>query len=384
MYHFLYNCVFCLAFINFLNIWIHLLFPLNPKKNFNRSQLLLNRTNNIPFNLALFGGLKNDNNLTVPITVQENSSFANENNKTKAITWTGMGGTWRSLYHYKSFSFMIGSILWLVVTLLLFSRLIESNHFPLANFYEALIFLAWCLVTVNFIILLQPSRSLKGNEVQKQVSSAILAPCILFIIAFGQIHLSSSISPLVPALKSNWLLMHVSIMICSYTTLLVGGLLSIILLIQTIFYQISRKSNHNYSNFSVSGNAFKIGQIGFPSFEYIAEGPFKMQKKNFFIVLDSLSYRMMGIGFPLLTLGILSGAVWANEAWGSYWSWDIKEVGSLINWLIVALYFHCRYKNFISLSHLISFISVMVLFFNFFGISLGIFGNSLHAYGAAS
>ena len=123
---------------------------------------------------------------------------------------------------------------------------------------------------------------------------------------------------------------------------------------------------------------------GFPSFECVLEGPSKMQKKNFYIILDNISYRMMGIGFPIFTLGILSGAVWANEAWGSYWSWDIKEVGSFINWLLVALYFHCRYKNFISLSHIVAFISLMVLFFNFFGISLGIFGSSLHAYGASS
>ena len=61
------------------------------------------------------------------------------------------------------------------------------------------------------------------QSVQKQVSGAILAPCILFIIAFAQFHLSSDITPLVPALKSNWLLMHVSIMICSYTTFIIGG-----------------------------------------------------------------------------------------------------------------------------------------------------------------
>ena len=110
----------------------------------------------------------------------------------------------------------------------------------------------------------------------------------------------------------------------------------------------------------------------------------QMKKNYFYITLDQLSYRMFGIGFPLFTLGILSGAVWANSAWGSYWSWDIKETGSFINWLIIAFYLHCRYKNLISLSHLVAFLSLLVLFFNFFGISLGIFGSSLHAYGAAA
>lgn len=110
----------------------------------------------------------------------------------------------------------------------------------------------------------------------------------------------------------------------------------------------------------------------------------QMQKNYFSISLDQISYRLFGIGFPLFTLGILSGAVWANSAWGSYWSWDIKETGSFINWLLIALYLHCRYKNLIPLSHVIGFISLIILFFNFFGISLGIFGSSLHAYGASS
>ena len=333
-------------------------------------------------------------------------------------------------------SFIICSILWFVLTLLIFFRIIQSNHFPLANFYEALVFLTWCLVTLNFIILLEPSGSSSLNfSVQKQVSGAILAPCILFIIAFAQFNLSADITPLVPALKSNWLLMHVSIMICSYTTFMVGGLLSILLLMQTIYsysqtlslvpsFQSEslpiKKSRLRLSSISLarrernvnigweargmdptglsvaySGkqdarsdgmepNTTSSGQNSYPSFEHVLEGPSKMQKKNFYIILDNLSYRMMGIGFPLFTLGILSGAVWANEAWGSYWSWDIKEVGSFINWLLVALYFHCRYKNFITLSHVVAFISLMVLFFNFFGISLGIFGSSLHAYGATS
>jgi cytochrome c-type biogenesis protein CcsB len=58
--------------------------------------------------------------------------------------------------------------------------------------------------------------------------------------------------------------------------------------------------------------------------------------------LDNLSYRILGIGFPFLTIGILSGSVWANEAWGSYWSWDPKETWALLTWLVFAVYFHSR------------------------------------------
>nr|YP_009667520.1 Heme attachment to plastid cytochrome c [Trentepohlia odorata]QCW57823.1 Heme attachment to plastid cytochrome c [Trentepohlia odorata] len=108
--------------------------------------------------------------------------------------------------------------------------------------------------------------------------------------------------------------------------------------------------------------------------------PISKKGGDFNMILDNLSYRMFGIGFPLFTLGLLSGAVWANSAWGSYWSWDIKEVGSFIHWLVLTFYFHCRYKNYITFSHLVGFISLIVLFFNFFGVSLGIYGSSLHAY----
>jgi cytochrome c-type biogenesis protein CcsB len=58
--------------------------------------------------------------------------------------------------------------------------------------------------------------------------------------------------------------------------------------------------------------------------------------------LDNISYRIIGLGFPLLTIGIIAGAVWANEAWGSYWSWDPKETWALITWLVFAAYLHAR------------------------------------------
>jgi cytochrome c-type biogenesis protein CcsB len=58
--------------------------------------------------------------------------------------------------------------------------------------------------------------------------------------------------------------------------------------------------------------------------------------------LDNLSYRILSLGFPLLTIGILSGAVWANQTWGSYWSWDPKETWALITWFVFAIYLHTR------------------------------------------
>jgi cytochrome c-type biogenesis protein CcsB len=127
--------------------------------------------------------------------------------------------------------------------------------------------------------------------------------------------------PLVPSLQSNWLMMHVSMMMVSYAILIIGSLFSILYLFLE-FYQknlatinISPKSTISFSN------SLKISLLQ---------------------TIDNWSYRIIGLGFPFLTLGIISGAVWANEAWGSYWSWDPKETWALITWLTFAIYLHSR------------------------------------------
>lgn len=134
---------------------------------------------------------------------------------------------------------------------------------------------------------------------------AILAPTALFLNAFANFQIPESLqklSPLIPALQSNWLMMHVTVMLLSYTTLISGSILSIVFLFL----------------FQSSSSNILLNQ------------------------LDQLSFRSIGIGFPLLTVGILSGSVWANEAWGSYWSWDPKETWSLVTWIVFAIYLHLR------------------------------------------
>jgi cytochrome c-type biogenesis protein CcsB len=74
----------------------------------------------------------------------------------------------------------------------------------------------------------------------------------------------------------------------------------------------------------------------------VAEISLSPQRLSLADTLDNISYRIIGLGFPLLTVGIIAGAVWANEAWGSYWSWDPKETWALITWLMFAAYLHAR------------------------------------------
>ena len=97
--------------------------------------------------------------------------------------------------------------------------------------------------------------------------------------------------------------------------------------------------------------------------------------------LDNLSYRIIGLGFPLLTIGIIAGAVWANEAWGSYWSWDPKETWALITWLVFAAYLHARItkswqgKN----PAILASIGFVVVWICYLGVNF--LGKGLHSYG---
>jgi len=194
----------------------------------------------------------------------------------------------------------------LILFLILASRWLISGYFPLSNLYESLLFLSWCLL---FILKLIESKT------NSKLIGAVVLPIILLIISFATLVLPKPMqysSPLVPSLQSNWLMMHVSMMMFSYSILILGSLLSILMLV--LIKTKNRSSNLN----SLVTN------------------------KNLIANLDNWSYRTIGLGFPLLTIGIISGAVWANEAWGSYWSWDPKETWALITWLIFAAYIHAR------------------------------------------
>ena len=194
----------------------------------------------------------------------------------------------------------------LILFFILASRWLISGYFPLSNLYESLLFLSWCLL---FILKLIESKT------NSKIIGAVVLPIILLIISFATLILPKPMqysSPLVPSLQSNWLMMHVSMMMFSYSILILGSLLSILMLVL-----IKTKNNNSSLNSLVTN-------------------------KNLLINLDNWSYRTIGLGFPLLTIGIISGAVWANEAWGSYWSWDPKETWALITWLIFAAYIHAR------------------------------------------
>ena len=206
----------------------------------------------------------------------------------------------------------------ILFTITLLSRWITEGYFPLSNLYESLIFLSWGITTLHLII---------ENKTKSRLIGAIATPLTFFISGFSSLTLPIEMQkalPLVPSLQSNWLMMHVSMMMISYATLIVGSLLSILYL---AFIKINQKSNE--ISFNISNSESSLNST-------------VSSKLSLLQTVDIWSYRIIGLGFPFLTIGIISGAVWANEAWGSYWSWDPKETWALITWLIFAIYLHSR------------------------------------------
>lgn len=211
----------------------------------------------------------------------------------------------------------------------LLNRWLIYGYFPISNLYESLIFLA-CLILIIHQIL--------EYRTQSRVFGALLLPTTLFITSFADLTLPLEMqkaTALVPSLQSNWLMMHVSLMLLSYAILLLGSLFSIIFLI--LFLPSSKQNDIK--------NKLKLTNITqnsvFALYNIKMFQPY-IPSERFMLILDNWSYKAISLGFPLLTIGIIAGAVWANEAWGSYWSWDPKETWALITWLVFAAYLHIR------------------------------------------
>jgi len=252
------------------------------------------------------------------------------------------------------------------ITGFLVSRWASSGHFPLSNLYESLIFLSWALYILHTIPKIQNSK----NDLSTiTASSTILTQGFATSGLLTEMHQSTI---LVPALQSQWLMMHVSMMLLSYATLLCGSLLSAAILIIRF-----RKNFHLFSNFFSDFYAKRsaLKSTSVPSFP-------NYYKYQLMERLDSWSYRVISLGFTLLTIGILCGAVWANEAWGSYWNWDPKETWAFITWTIFAIYLHSRtnlnWKG--TNSALVASIGFLIIWICYFGINL--LGIGLHSYGS--
>jgi hypothetical protein len=215
----------------------------------------------------------------------------------------------------------------LALTAQLVLRWWDSGHFPISNLYESLCFLAWGCTLAQLLV----ERAWSSPLV-----SAASSPMALGCVAFASFALPDRLqeaSPLVPALRSSWLIMHVSVIMLSYAALLVGSLLSVAVLFTDRDQALQLRSS------SIGGGAYRQSSLAGSTAAGLQLESVSMSTAE---QLDSLSYRTITVGFLLLSVGLVSGAVWANEAWGSWWSWDPKETWALICWLVYAAYLHTR------------------------------------------
>ena len=186
-------------------------------------------------------------------------------------------------------------------TAALICRGIGAGRLPLTNQYEFATSFAWglCLVSLIFVI-----------RFKFPVLGAFAAPVIFLIIGYAAMQ-SKDVKELMPALRSNWLCFHVSTAIIAYGAFGVSFVLSIIFLLRD-----------------------RMKASGFLD-QHIPD------KEK----LDMISYRSVSLGLLFLTFTIITGAIWAERAWGSYWSWDPKETWSLVTWIIYAIYLHLRLRK---------------------------------------
>ena len=178
-----------------------------------------------------------------------------------------------------------------------------AGHAPFSNLYESLIFFAWTLMLLYMIV---------EWRTRNRTFGTFVTPLAFLAMAYASFSpgISSHIQPLIPALKSNWLISHVITCFFGYAAFALSFGLSLMYLLKRLDTE-SRKS----------------------IFLKLIPGQG---------ILDELNYQIIVVGFLMLTLGIITGAVWAHSAWGTYWSWDPKETWSLITWLIYASVIHAR------------------------------------------
>lgn len=224
------------------------------------------------------------------------------------------------------------------------SYVLGHGHAPLSNLYESVVFFAWTILLIYVLIDLKYKYRAIG---------AFVLPFALLSMAWAQLGLNSGIEPLVPALQSNWLLYHVVTCFLGYAAFAVACGISVMYLL---------KARHE----SASDGGRSVGIFSlFPSAK----------------ILDDLNYRAIMVGFPLLTLGIITGAAWADYAWGSYWSWDPKETWSLIVWFIYAAFLHARItRGWVGKrAAILSIVGFAATIFCYLGVNL--FLSGLHSYG---
>jgi len=299
-------------------------------------------------------------------------------------------------------------------TAALILRWVSSGHAPMANLYESLSLFGWGIVL--FFLIAQRFYPV-------QAAGAIVVPTAFLITSIAFIFYTGP-EPLVPALQSYWLWIHVTIAMLSYGlfALAFGAgffyivqeyllkknyrnvLYSFVLLLGTLGFvlglwagswltdpakvmdPLTQEVSNQYAasdylkiiGGSIVGLVIGLG-LGFAAGKGASKAGFAKRLPSL-DVLDEVSYRGIAFGFPLLTIGIITGAIWADQAWGTWWSWDPKETWSLITWLFYGGYLHTRLTMGWRGRHsaIIAVIGLIMVLITYLGVNL--FLSGLHSY----
>ncbi|MCK9594536.1 MAG: c-type cytochrome biogenesis protein CcsB [Candidatus Omnitrophica bacterium] len=219
----------------------------------------------------------------------------------------------------------------LLHTLILAMRWYEAKRPPFANMYEALVLFAWSIILIYMLF----DLIYKIRFISRPVTALVL-----IVMGFAAV-LDNSIGPLMPALQSRWIIIHVVSYFLGYAAMSLS-------VICGIYFLNSSKG--------VNPNEEKLR------------------------TLDSLGYYSIAFAFPFLTIGMTTGSIWANVAWGTYWNWDPKETCSLITWMVYALYLHLRMFKGLKAEKAawLSVIGYFAVLFTFVGVNFILPG--LHSY----
>jgi len=300
------------------------------------------------------------------------------------------------------------------------SGLIESilRGAPLRNLFESLVFFVWCLILFNLIIEFRYKNRSFGALV-----TPIAALVLLFIDVSGT---NKELQPLIPALQSNWLLFHVFLAFIGYAafgisfataaayivmvtekrtektyifwSIIIGIFLIILIAMGIDYLSLSAAERQHLIENHFLKATFRNGSQSIALLSWAGGGIIIFLIWRFGLglkkvlqtlqltpkILDDITYKSIAVGFPLFTLGgLIMGAIWANSAWGKYWSWDPKETWSLITWFVYALYLHARFVSGwrgrrVAILAVVGFIAVI---FTYLGVNLVLSG--LHSYGSA-
>lgn len=269
----------------------------------------------------------------------------------------------RTLFREGGWGSILLSCICLIVSLVVRSQ--EAQYFALSNMYESLLVVG-IGIHIAFLAL---DRWFKLRMLGLPVSILLMASLIYNATLPTEIH------PLQPALQSYWRSIHVPIILLSYALFTLAFLSSLVFLVKDFLKPSSQKPNQGGSLQAAPSGAAAVTAFESPS---NLELELLQDKAS---VYDEITYRCVAFGFPLLALGIILGGIWANEAWGNYWSWDPKESMSLVTLLGYGVYLHLRING----EHsertlaLVSVTGFILMLITYFGVNM--MGLGLHSYG---